>query len=159
MAEVVNNRVRSYNVISSPSKLLAQSGKYLVMGLAKGLTDNLQIVADAAMLLAKEPEKQIDSISDFITNVFGAELDDTITIRPVLDLTDVRVGANQIGAMLSNQQASLAAQSANLTINGSEMGLLVDLVSRIYTAVQNGSDVYLDGDVIAGSVNRRLGIL
>lgn len=93
--------------ISSPSKVFAEYGKFVVMGLAIGIAENAKLASDAsgeaADGIVNEFNKAIrDGIFDELEN-------EPLTIAPVLDLTNVRSGLDELGA----QGISLQAQNAS----------------------------------------------
>ena len=69
---------------------------------------------------------------DPVKNLSNLDIDSQPTIRPVLDLTDVRDGASRIGSMLNGQRVSLS----------SSISSAVDRASNI------GSGGYIDNEVV-----------
>jgi hypothetical protein len=78
-------------------------------------------------------------------------------IRPVLDLSEVQLGFGQLDSMFSQRQAIMAQINAEDLNHRDEVAELVDVSWRILKEIQNGRVMYLDGRVVADSVNRRLG--
>lgn len=60
--------IKSFFGIHSPSKVFAEIGQYLDLGLAEGITDNVKPVANAMNELSKETEKSFSSSMDFGVN-------------------------------------------------------------------------------------------
>ena len=128
--------------IKSPSKVMAELGGYLDLGLAKGISENVGIPVESIgdlgdnmlsylsnTLLGGDTdliaEEYGDSITNSLSDVLGGitdslESDDfTPTITPVLDLSEIQNGANQIPGMLNSgasysmgSSAAYAASSA-----------------------------------------------
>lgn len=106
----VKDKVCDLLGISSPSKVFMEYGGYCVEGFAIGLKKLSGMAGNAAKSVA---ENVVDSfgnpmlqISDAIANEISAEP----TIRPVLDLSNVRDGAKAIGGMLASKTLSINAQ-------------------------------------------------
>ena len=111
ISKMPNNRFRDLNTIESPSKVFYENGKYIVEGLALGMSDS----SGVNMLISS-----ITKICDIIQN----DVDAQPTIRPVMDLTEIQNGvklANSVTAGLngayvtgSYNMASDTAYRANL---------------------------------------------
>ena len=105
MAQQALATIKSRLGIHSPSKEFANVGMYAIMGLAKGLTDNVNLTNSAVSAVADNAiaglKNTISRISDFIES----DIDTQPTIRPVLDLSDVESGAARLNAMMSRSQA------------------------------------------------------
>ena len=102
--------------IHSPSTVMEEMGKYLDEGLAKGVIENADHTAD----------KMSDSMSKVLTAVNGTlenEIDDSLVLTPVLDLSNINAGARNISSImsgissgsvsLSGKYASMAASNLN----------------------------------------------
>lgn len=112
--------------INSPSKKFAEIGKYSVLGLVKGLVDNSGLADDAAYNVGERAIESLKSSIRKIADVVNADLDTQPTIRPVLDLSNVRSGTARLNAMVSNAQAIAISDSRK---------------AREYSdTVQNGND-------------------
>ena len=91
--------------IKSPSRVFAEIGKFIDLGLVKGIDDNSEMIYDSAESAGNEAidgmERSgiagaIQKIYDLITT----GMDDQLVLRPVMDLTDVRIGTNEISRMM-----------------------------------------------------------
>ena len=92
---------------ASPSKKTTQSGIWIGQGLVNGVDSMGRSVAKAGYAMG---ETAVDSISraiSHISDVINSDIDAQPTIRPVLDLSDVRAGASSIGDMLGSNPVSL----------------------------------------------------
>ena len=141
----------------SPSKETLKLGNYFGEGFVKGITNWFGKTDSAASELA---EQSIDSISnalDYIQQLLDGELVVSMTIRPVLDLTDVNNGAMAIDSMFTQRQAIMAQLDSNALNQSNEIAELINVSWQILKEIQTGRDIYLDGKVLAGSMNRRLG--
>ena len=84
----------------SPSKLAAQSGKWLGEGYIIGIGKMGKQVDKAGHMLGSTATDAISSTVSKIASLVNTDIDSQPTIRPVLDLSDVRSGANALNSML-----------------------------------------------------------
>jgi hypothetical protein len=101
---------------NSPSKETAKLGKWLDQGLEGGLIKHSSIVEDAATGVAGGAISALKKALDGASDVVITQMDTQPTIRPVLDLTDVKKNAGLITDVLGDQKlpvtgAYLAAES------------------------------------------------
>lgn len=92
--------------IKSPSREFKAVGEYAMDGLVQGMTASLPEVQKASTNIG---EKTLESLQDSLSGL-PALLDDMDmqpTIRPVLDLTDVRRGFGAVGSMASSSRISV----------------------------------------------------
>lgn len=145
--------------ISSPSKETYKTGKWLVLGAVNGIRDFSGTLEKSATTMSSTV---VDTMSSALLSVydFNDSMAGRSTIRPVLDLTNVKAGSNTISDMLSGSSIKeFAEASINIDSQRNQIDSLVQIADGIFKSIQNGSDVYLDGKVITGYVNRRLGVL
>lgn len=115
------NSVLDFLGINSPSRLAAEAGMGIDEGLAKGLREYSSLVDKEALGVG---ETAMDSLGKSIgdaTSKVGGGIDLQPTIRPVLDLSEVRAGAATIGSML-NSNATVGATATAGAINASMNG-------------------------------------
>lgn len=115
------NSVLDFLGINSPSRLAAEAGMYVDEGLAQGLKQYSSVVDKEALGVG---ETAMDSLGKAIgdaTSKVGGGIDLQPTIRPVLDLSEVRAGAATIGSML-NSNATVGAAATAGAINASMNG-------------------------------------
>ena len=80
--------------IHSPSKVFAEIGKYMCLGMAKGITGNMDTVQTESISALRST---IDTLKDSV----DAEMDVNPTITPVMDLTEIQNGVTRVGAMIT----------------------------------------------------------
>lgn len=157
--------------IKSPSRVMAEVARYIPLGIAKGISDNESYALDSMehmgdyMITAMSPAMGI--LSDLMSGNY--EFDPTI--RPVIDLSELQAQTNQITGLFGNSAVNLTAsvmgsvEAGRDYLNGmssyysSDIKTLISLNQELLAAAKAGGNVYLDGNVIAGSVNSRLGLL
>ena len=158
IADEANRRFRERLQIESPSKVFAESGKFIPLGLAAGVKSFSKVAIDSVVDLADSVSESAFEALQYINSDLGLG-SDTPIIRPILDVTDVTTGARGINAMFDNERIALAAQSFESMRQDDKLDQLIDATSRIIRELQNGSDLYLDETILAGRINRRLGTL
>jgi len=99
----------------SPSKKSYKLGRYVSQGLALGITsESGRVEKSSAELGAMALETLKATMSD-IADAVMMDVDSQPTIRPVLDLTEVRKSAGQLGGMLTPPTLSVDGSYAKAT--------------------------------------------
>ena len=154
----------------SPSHTAHLFGRFLDMGFANGITDSTSLATEASENLGA---KAINALRNTISNL-GTMVEDGIdvepTIRPVLDLSNFQSGIGQIDGMLDANRTMSLGYSGIITgrlsdtTNAISQREQLTILRRMSTMMDNyfpqfrENDIYLDTGVIAGSVNRKLGL-
>lgn len=112
----------------SPSKLAIQAGEYLGEGLVIGMRRVGDNVYSAGEELGQASTKAISSSIASIANAFDDSMDSQPTIRPIVDLSEVRAGADSVNSMFSR------TVSLGPTVNA---GVINTAMNR---QIQNGED-------------------
>ena len=85
---------------ASPSKETIKAGKWLGEGLVIGIQRISRSVYNAGSAMGKEAVSSISNSVSRIADVISTDIDSQPTIRPVVDLSDVRTGAKTITELL-----------------------------------------------------------
>ena len=93
---------------ASPSKLTIQAGKWLGEGLVIGMNQMTNSVYNAGRSMGQEAIGSISNSVSKISDLVASDMDAQPTIRPVLDLSDVRAGASTIGSMFGGSTLGLS---------------------------------------------------
>lgn len=157
LSEATVQAMRRALRIYSPSKVTRKIGDFTGEGFVLGLKDWIEKSELTGEDLAYSVTDAAMSALDYIQALLNGELVVDMTIRPVLDLTNIQSGVGTIDAMFSRRQAVLAQIDADSLNKSDEVSELIDVSWQILREIQNGRDIYLDGKVLAGSMNRRLG--
>lgn len=163
--------------IQSPSKVFQETGNYAGMGFVNGLHEYVSRSYTAG---AEMGNYAVDGLSYAIGQINGAvnsTSDSSFTIRPVLDLSDVRAGISSLGGMVASAgdlslagRVSMAMSAAgagnkfNVTVKTDDvvselrqlredMSALGQQVGRLKVVLDSGT---LVGE-IAGPMDRALG--
>lgn len=117
--------VQKKNEIKSPSKLYYRYGKFIMQGFINGLNELKERPIDTLDTLSKEMQSVDFSLSSL----------DSPTITPVLDLSEVRKGANGISSIFGTESVSLAASLGQNDIqsvqNNNLMNQLITKMDRL----------------------------
>ena len=89
---------------NSPSKATIKAGKWLGEGLIIGINRLSSKVYDSGRGLGKTAATSISSAISKASDLINGDMDAQPTIRPVVDLSDVRSGASVINGMFSGTQ-------------------------------------------------------
>lgn len=155
--------------VASPSWKFAQSGMFQMMGGANGIRQNVSLLTSASKFAGNET---VDAFNEAIDGLAAVEyqINDSPSIRPVLDLSNIQNGIGQIDSMFSRDMATSVRLSptANMDI-GSAVGSLADLtgksngdiISTLKTQIAMTSQlinvlknqkIYLDGKTCVGGM-------
>ena len=153
MAEAAYKAAKETLDIHSPSKIFRKLGFAIPEGLAMGIDKLSYMVGNSVISMTKSAingtKDAISRIASIVTN----DIDAQPTIRPVLDLSDVRSGANAIGNMLNGRTLSIATRNVG-TINSmmkyNQNGANSDVISAIEDLGRklgntNGNTYYING--------------
>ena len=103
MAEAALEAARKALAINSPSKVFRALGYSVPEGFAVGIDKFAWMATDSSIAMT---DSAIDSVKNGISRIADAvnsDIDTQPTIRPVLDLSDVKSGANAIGGMFGSK--------------------------------------------------------
>jgi tape measure domain-containing protein len=138
----------------SPSKVFHQIGDYAGQGFVNALIDYGDKSYTASSKMALSAKKGLsDSISK-IKDVIGSDIDARPTIRPVLDLSDLRTGVNAVNGLFNTREslgvvANVGAINArmNRNIQNGTNGEVVSAINQLRKDLgENVGNVYnIDG--------------
>lgn len=99
MAQQAYNAAKKTLKIKSPSRAFRELGYYIPEGLAVGINRLAHVASDAAIDMANDTYNGAKKAMSGISNTIDMDLDTQPTIRPVVDLSDIKSGANAINRM------------------------------------------------------------
>jgi hypothetical protein len=123
LAKSAFNAAKNALGISSPSKKMFELGEFFALGLANGVGASTGLVENSVEAMGNSALERMRTTLSRLPDIIQENLNTDPTIRPILDLSDVKSNAGQIGTLLNNaaslRSASLAARaiSANQTEN------------------------------------------
>lgn len=112
----------------SPSKETIKAGKWLGEGLIVGMENISTKVYRAGRTLGSEAADSMTSVVSRMSDVINSDIDAQPTIRPVLDLSDVKSGTKLLNGMFGNKNVGVV--NSMMTRRG-QNGVNDDVVSAI----------------------------
>lgn len=103
--------------IESPSKKFMEAGMYIDQGFAIGIRKYSGLVQTESSNLGTTTLDTLKDTVSKIVDVINGDIDPQPTIRPVLDLTEVRAGTKQLNTMFSRSQALSVSSSMSKAAN------------------------------------------
>lgn len=100
----------------SPSKVMEEIGEYVDLGLANGMTENANEVNNSAKGVGNSA---VDSLKDALSNMdyskYVGDATEGLTITPVMDLSNVEAGFEEIDELSSDHSGSSVKMSADMS--------------------------------------------
>lgn len=161
LGDTVQTVYNNHMEIMSPSRVMRWSGEMTAEGVVVGMLNRLVEIRSAASQMS------MAAVEGFNQNAIDvmASGEAAMTFTPVVDMTNLSPA--NVQQLVGNAQLAVASQlaedrqAAKMTTDLNSMRAqiteLVALNAELIEIVRQGGDVYLDGDVVAGSVNARLG--
>lgn len=118
--------------IHSPSRVFAEYGGYMMEGLAIGMEDTLGAVDKSLDTVGNNVTDNMSSILSDVADIINADVSDDIVITPVLDLSQIQNGANQIDGMMNGLNGYSISGSNSYASNAYE-----SVASRNRSTVQS----------------------
>ena len=138
----------------SPSRETYQLGIYAGQGLILGIYSMEDGVAEAANDMGKGVVDNISTALGLANAILNEDLDDNLTIRPVLDLSEVTEGAETISSLLNSSPIGVMANLGSISNdmnskiqNGSESELASSINELRKDLSKIGGNTYYVGDV------------
>lgn len=167
MAEAALEAARKALAINSPSKVFRALGYSVPEGFAVGIDKFAWMATDSSIAMT---DRAIDSVKNGISRIADAvnsDIDTQPTIRPVLDLSDVKSGVNAIGGVFGSKSligvtakvGSIATSMNQRNQNGGNAELL-SAINGLRKDIRNNPNTtniingvtYDDGSNVKGAV-------
>ena len=135
MAQAAATAAKEALDINSPSKVFRNIAYSIPEGFAQGIDRRTGMVEDSITSMATAAVNNTKNVISRIADFISSDVDTQPTIRPVLDLSDVKSGANSINGMLDlNGSVGLNANInaiSSMMSNKNQNGVNDDVVSAI----------------------------
>ena len=167
MAQAAATATRAAAQVMSPSRVFMEIGDYMGQGLVLGMEDEQRAVYKAGYTLGDSAVGGLRKTVSMLGEVLNSDFDLNPTIRPVLDLSDVKNGADSISGMLNSTvplnvlgRVNSIDRSMNDRIQNGTFDDVVKAVDRLRTGLSeiggpsytiNGI-TYDDGSNIANTI-------
>lgn len=113
-AQSALNAAKNLLGIHSPSRVFAEIGRYVDEGFAKGIKAYSDGVADATADMGKDAIDAMSSTLSKIADAVNSDIDVEPTITPVMDLSNIQNGANQLFKMMDSVNGYSLSGSMNI---------------------------------------------
>lgn len=130
--------------INSPSKVGYGIGDFFGLGFVNAIADYSRKAYSESSKMGSAAESGLSSAFDKVRQIISGEVDINPTISPVLDLTNVRAGANAISSMLGFQPsvgvlAQVGAVSSMMNSRGQNGGAdeIVSAINKLQGSLGN----------------------
>ena len=127
MAQEAARATRAAAAVKSPSRVFMKIGDYLGQGLVIGMENEQKAIYNAGYAMGDSAYDGIKSTISMLGDVLSSDLDVNPTIRPVLDLSDVKNGADSINGLFDN------------TVPMSVLGRVNSISRSMNDRIQNGT--------------------
>ena len=134
MADAASEAARKALDERSPSKVVYGIGDYAGVAFVNALKDHTTKADKASFEMASKAKSGLSDAVAKISDVINSDIDAQPTIRPVLDLSDVRAGASSISGMFgANPSIGVMSNVRAITsmMNGNQNGGNDDVISAI----------------------------
>ena len=145
------NMAKSLLGINSPSRVFMEIGGYTSEGFAIGLDKYAHMASDSAGRLADNVIKSVKDPLSNISKILDENIDVNPTIRPVMDLSNIKNGSKLLNDMLGNQSINLNGNSRLLagTVgkiqNGTDNKDIIDALKDLKEGINNGTSYTING--------------
>ena len=168
MAKAAEEAANKQLEINSPSKVFRRIGEGTGEGFVMGMERQQSVVYSASGEMASAAKSGMLSAISKISELIDSDMETQPTIRPVVDLSDVRAGAGAIDGMLSMSPSvgvlatagGISSMMNNRIQNGSDNGV-ISAIKDLKTAINSKSGgntynvngvTYDDGSNISSAV-------
>lgn len=114
----------------SPSKVAAELGRFFTIGFANGIADKADVAVETTASMAERTTEAFRTSLSAISEAISSDVEANPTIRPVMDLSNVRSSVGSINAMFSSQSARYAAINSRLSNESAAYKFELDQSSR-----------------------------
>jgi tape measure domain-containing protein len=178
LAEALKEGITLTLIIKSPSRLMREYGEYAGEGFIMGLNEYGSVAYEAGANMGDSAVDGLSRTIDTLGSLVSGDMDMTPTVRPVLDLSSVQNGVDQINGMFGNRTLALAGvnaqlsdmrltsldaamdkmQSINETGNAELISAIANLRSDFGSLVDaiGGLHIRLDGNTVVGELVGRI---
>ena len=102
VAQQITNITNAVFGEHSPSRVFMQIGRYLDEGLAIGINDSSDVATNSASSMANSVIGNVQNAISMAGDLFSANADAQPAIKPIVDLSEVRRGANAISGIFGS---------------------------------------------------------
>ena len=156
--DIINEAIRQGKIIlkiNSPSKVFEAMGAYVAEGFANGIKSGDEMVKRSSSVMASTAISETKKTMGTILNILSSDMDSQPTIRPVIDLSDVKTGVNAISGMFADTktigvQSNLNAINTvmNRKLQNRNNDDIISAINKLSDGLEsNRGDTYNFGDI------------
>ena len=108
MVTAINKEIEKVEEINSPSRVMQRYGKFIALGMAKGISDYTYTAVGSTTAMAEDIVVVANNIIDQIAAAIDDNIDTDPVIRPVLDTSDIEYKASHVGQLFDSSDLALA---------------------------------------------------
>ena len=101
--------------INSPSKLFRKIGSGVPEGFVQGILMFKDSIKKSVTNMSNSAIDSTRNVIAKISNIINSDIDNTMTLRPVLDLTDVENGVQKIGSLFGGPSLAVASNLGSIS--------------------------------------------
>ena len=135
----------------SPSKEGYKIGDYFGVGFVNGIGDNVRTAFSVGAEMAKSAKNGLNATVDKLSKLIGTDMNLEPTIKPMLDLSNIKSGAGSIGSIIGNPSLEVMSNVGSISMmmnrqNGDDGGI-ISAINKLRGDLGNiGGDTYvIDG--------------
>ncbi|MBQ0142253.1 MAG: hypothetical protein KBT06_05560 [Prevotellaceae bacterium] len=118
VTDAITGKIKDLLNIHSPSKVMAEIGKYTIMGMAQGIDKNASKAVNSMENLGNSMIDTTSTIAYKIAQALDQDMDISPTITPIMDLSQIQNGVGSINSMIGgtrgiNGTISIASRATN----------------------------------------------
>ena len=138
MARAAAEAAAAELAINSPSKVGYSIGNFFGLGFTNAIRDSGDTAYERSSEMADKARQGLNDAVAKISKILDSDMDVKPTITPILDLSNVRTGANKLNAMFSRNRAlSIGSIGTNKSISENQNGASKEVSSPVWNFTQN----------------------
>lgn len=129
----------------SPSRVFYKLGMYVDQGFANGITDNQNGVVSSVEDMSRNAINALGNPLQAVADLIGQGIDEDMTIRPILDLSNVETGVNTINSMFDQEKNMAADINTDMTRRAVAKNEAASQTGNTTTNTFGGINLYVTG--------------
>ena len=144
MADEALEGIKDFLEIASPSKKFLEVGKNMALGMANGVANTASYVVGETKNLGQSALSTMGMVMGQLSDAISTDVDLAPIITPVLDLSDVKTGANTLSSILDQNQTTY--------------GLAQTVSKQTRMNIQNGSSEVAANEAVGSTISNNFNI-
>ena len=133
--------------IHSPSKLFKEIGSRVPQGFAQGISKFGNLIKNSVSHMSNTAVQSAKSVLLNINDTMTQGLDDNLTLRPIVDLSNVEASAQRIGSLFGAPSLAVAGNLGSIDYgmrvrNQNQNGDVISAINKLGSKLGNNGDTY-----------------